>query len=152
MKQAIFLILGVSILFNSCSKDDEKPITDKELIPGTWKVIVTHTMSGSDSALLESKLATACDAKEDYIFTKDGKFTFTNFDDVEGGCERDATEDITGVYTYDEASRKLTLNDGDPDEVLYLSMISSNEMQLVSHRGDLNGDEVNDYRTVIFKR
>lgn len=97
MRKLILLLSVFTLVFTSCNNDDDND-SSQELLIGTW----TYSQSFEDG--IEIALSD-CEKQETQVFSADGTFMITQYDDFNGPCELDGTFSGTwvnagnGVYT-----------------------------------------------------
>lgn len=90
-----FILLSFVILsFISCSSDDnsdngtQNPTQNQDPIIGTWNLAKDN---GFD--------VNACTGESEYVFTSDGKFTFTEYSTVNNQCTLNSQNSHNGEWT-----------------------------------------------------
>lgn len=145
-------ITGIVLLLISCNNDDDV-VSEKDLIAGTWKMTAQQRISGKDGTLLQNEEVTGCDTLENYIFTREGTFIFTNYRQTTNGeCERREARDVKGAYTYASNTLTFTENENQDTIAFHVPVLTATAMHLKEDAGDYNGDGVKDFDLIIFNK
>ncbi|MCG8184271.1 lipocalin family protein [Tenacibaculum piscium] len=92
MKKIILVFATMMFLF-SCSSETEKVPEDNEteevdIIVGSWKFIKKKGEEAINN----------CDFQDTYVFRKDNSYSFNDYNDNSGLCEKDAKESRKGYW------------------------------------------------------
>lgn len=110
------LVTFISLTTANCNKDDDKD-AETPLTGATWKITKLE-IDGKDSTSTLNK----CDLMDTYLFTDDGKFTFTSHElQVSGDC---STGTSSGKWVADNSvagSRRFNVTfNGDEKSTLFI--------------------------------
>ncbi|MFY1045859.1 lipocalin family protein [Chryseobacterium sp. GP-SGM7] len=141
MKKFLLLsILSTGLVFNSCSKndDDDEPVNEFSLV-GIWQPSREIAVSGSNGVTISNEMFQGCYLTSTYDFKSNNSLVINLFEsNTSGSCV--STGIVTLPYSYDHPNKKLVI---DNENVEIISR-TKNEIQLVDHYEDVNGDNIDD--------
>ncbi|UHO36805.1 lipocalin family protein [Chryseobacterium capnotolerans] len=147
MKKLLFWAISALLILYSCSKDDDQQPT----IIGTWKTTKKIIISGKDGSIILSELYDACEGQSNLVFTKDQKVTNNEYKLIGGNCSLLSSRTI--MYTYDDASKKLTFTyDSSPPQSFTLNLLTHNEFQVIRSLFDYDNDGIDDKNILVLTR
>ncbi len=141
------LLIAVCSLFvaTSCRKDDEE--NEANLIVGTWKLNKQVTQYGNGTS--DTDTPNPCEAQSNFVFAADKNLLSNEYYNSGTSCLLD---DSSGTYSYDPATKLLTLVlDGDNTSVK-VETLNSNELIISVEEGDIDGDGKTDKFLTYLKK
>lgn len=113
------LIVGLSLSFESCSKDDSEPKPDASVIFGRWNL----DYYVKDGALVEDIV---CNEQKTYSFVSNKTYTKTSYAG-DGTTNCVVAVIINGTFEIiDTNEYRLIPNGNDTDEILYITFLDNN--------------------------
>lgn len=148
MKKLLFWAVSAFLILYSCSKDDDS----KPTIVGTWNLSKEMIISGKDGSTLASKAVDACERQSNFVFNADQKAINNTYKIKDNNCILQSSRTYT--YTYDYASKKLTIfyDTGVPPDSYFLNLLTENELQFIENQVDFNNDGIEDKYIRAFNR
>ena len=150
MKSVILLLVlaSISVLFISCSKDDESAhVSDAEKIVGVWKFTEVVIWDENSKTIASSEVVPSCSGEDTYIFEANGRSAFeTHYKDGEV-CA--LTKSRTGDYKYNENTKNIEIHfDTGHEDALMVYKVSETDMWI--NIGRINvGNEKDMYYHVL---
>ena len=131
MMKKVFILFSVvaSVVFTSCSKDDDKQITPESELVGSWRF--TADLSGENDE--QRSEATGCNAQNLLIFKSNQTFEYVEYDSVDQddtNCKLSELEKETGVWTISSDGVIDFTFDGEDDSSASEYAINGDELTL----------------------
>ena len=137
IKKIFFSFLAISLLFVSCSKDENETPPEEDGSTTDLLGVWNYASYIDDEGEL---LATDCEKNQIIDFQENGVFRFTYYDDGSGTCEKN--QDAMGSWEYLSDDGKIELDYGNDDVYEVEYSISDDTLTLTIDEGEGEYKEV----------